>query len=292
MKKIYLYAILFIAGLFLFVQFFGNGEENRSEYSGEPFQEYKALKSKISAHRGGKDVKGYAENCLLTIQYLHDKYPGMSFEIDLQNTADGRIVLFHDDGMDRLTGRSGKVEDFSYETLSEIPLLDSRKNETDCRIPLLDDVLAWAVEADATLWLDFKEDISYEKVIAMVREYKAEDNVILISYTVAQARKLQSLAPEMIVSATARNMKEWGWLQEAGLNFKKVVVFTGTKLSDKEVLNAIHSENALTVLGTLGNLDKRAEARGDHLYREWLDDGYDLFSTDRPEEMWKALYGK
>lgn len=285
MKKIYLYLFLFLTISIL-------GCENQVKEQGDSIaiEGYKALSSRISAHRGGKDVPGYAENCLNTIQYLNAKYPGMMYEIDMQMTADNKIVLFHDEGLDRLTGRSGRVKDFNYETLASIPLLDSRGNPTDCRIPLLEDVLAWAVRENASLWLDFKPDVSYETVIKMVRNHKAEENVILISYTVAQARKLQSLAPEMLISATARNMKEWNWLLEAGMDFSKIIAFTGTTLSDKELLEAIHKENALSILGTLGNLDKRAETRGDHLYQQWLRDGYDMFSSDRPEELWKSIY--
>ena len=36
------------------------------------------------------------------------------------------------------------------------------------------------------------------------------------------------------------------------------------------------------MLGTLGNLDKSAEVRGDSLYSDWLNLGVDIIATDRP----------
>ena len=43
------------------------------------------------------------------------------------------------------------------------------------------------------------------------------------------------------------------------------------------------------MLGTLGNLDKQAEAKGDSLYIKWQKLGIDVFATDRPFEAAKAL---
>ena len=43
------------------------------------------------------------------------------------------------------------------------------------------------------------------------------------------------------------------------------------------------------MLGTLGNLDKKAKARGDVLYKEWVKLGIDVFATDRPLEVKKAI---
>ncbi|EPR73539.1 Glycerophosphoryl diester phosphodiesterase [Winogradskyella psychrotolerans RS-3] len=43
------------------------------------------------------------------------------------------------------------------------------------------------------------------------------------------------------------------------------------------------------MLGTLGNLDKSAEAKGDELYRQWKEKGADIMATDRPFEAFKAV---
>ncbi len=248
------------------------------------------ITSRISAHRGGKNIKGYAENCIATMQYLHEKYKGIMFEVDIQETSDGKLVLFHDDGLDRLTGKSGRVDLMTYAQLKKLPLLDDYGNPTDCRTPLLKDALKWADKADATLWLDFKPSASYEEVIAMVHENHAADNVILIAYTIAQATKLQHLAPEMLISAPARNEEEWKWLKDSQLNLEHIIAFTGTRLSRKSLLESIHKAGVKTMLGTLGNLDHKASANTDKLYRWWLKQGYDLFSTDRPVAVWESLH--
>ena len=60
-------------------------------------QIYFAAKPIVSAHRGGggEGLKGYPENCLESIQYLSSK--GVhSFEIDIFESADGDLLLMHD----------------------------------------------------------------------------------------------------------------------------------------------------------------------------------------------------
>ena len=43
------------------------------------------------------------------------------------------------------------------------------------------------------------------------------------------------------------------------------------------------------MLGTLGNLDKSAEVKGEKLYLKWKEDGVDIMATDRPFEAFNAI---
>jgi glycerophosphoryl diester phosphodiesterase len=53
----------------------------------------------------------------------------------------------------------------------------------------------------------------------------------------------------------------------------------------------LHDEKVFVNCGTLGNLDKKAEAKGDHLYKRWERMGIDIFASDRPIEVGRVLYG-
>ena len=68
-----------------------------------------------------------------------------------------------------------------------------------------------------------------------------------------------------------------------------MIAFTGTRLSAVELYERIHELGMLTILGTLGNLDDMAEARGDSLYQIWHEMGADILSTDRPFAAAAAL---
>ena len=130
--------------------------------------------------------------------------------------------------------------------------------------------------------LDFKKGISYSKVAELVRAEQMQAQVVLISYNVEQAKALYRVAPEMLISVTVRNQSELDRILETGIEREKLVAFTGVHLADDSLYKKLNELRIPSILGTLGNLDKRAEARGDHLYKEWAQKGIQIFSTDRP----------
>ena len=84
-------------------------------------------------------------------------------------------------------------------------------------------------------------------------------------------------------------MEEFNRAANSGIPWKNMVAFTGTMESAPSLYAKIHEKGVMCMLGTLGNLDKKAATRGDHLYREWAKLGVDVFATDRPLEVQKAL---
>ncbi|MGB1575750.1 MAG: glycerophosphodiester phosphodiesterase family protein, partial [Paracoccaceae bacterium] len=65
------------------------------------------LKTPI-AHRALHDAsKGIYENCRSAIIAAIEH--GYAIEIDLQLSADGRAMVFHDDTLDRLTDKCGDI---------------------------------------------------------------------------------------------------------------------------------------------------------------------------------------
>lgn len=244
-------------------------------------QIYFADKPIVSAHRAGKGIAGYPENCLQTIQYLSKK--GIhSFEIDIFESTDGDLMLMHDDKLGRTATGQGIVSQMSTEALLKERLKDDFGKETTFQIPLLKDVLAWCKQHNAYLMLDFKKGISYSKVAELVRAEQMQGQVVLISYNVEQAKALYRVAPEMLISVTVRNQDELDRILETGIHKDKLVAFTGVHLADDSLYKKLNELRIPSILGTLGNLDKRAEARGDHLYKEWAQKGIQIFSTDRP----------
>jgi glycerophosphoryl diester phosphodiesterase/HEAT repeat protein len=78
-------------------------------------------------------------------------------EIDIRKTADGQLVLNHDDFLERLTGGMGQVEHTSYD---ELQLLDTGAwmggRFNGMRIPRFEDAVQLAREQGIGLYLDIK----------------------------------------------------------------------------------------------------------------------------------------
>ncbi len=243
---------------------------------------------KISVHRGGKGIKGYPENCLETLQYVNDSITAI-FEIDVARTKDNKLVLMHDNSIDRTTTGFGPIKNIGYKTLRAFNLVDDYGNETTFKVPLFSDVLKWSKKNNIVLSVDIKRSVPQTQVIEAISQYNAENNCILITYSLDQAKNAYATNPNLLLSVSARNESEMTKLLNSGIPTKNMIAFTGTRLSDASLFKRLHDNNILCILGTLGNLDRRAEARGDYLYNQWLQLGADILATDRPFAVSKTI---
>ena len=86
------------------------------------------------AHRGLWTPGGAPENSLGAFQAACAR--GYSIELDVQLTADGEAVVFHDYGLERMTGAEGKLSDRALHDLRDL-----RLKGTDEGIPTLAEAL-------------------------------------------------------------------------------------------------------------------------------------------------------
>lgn len=242
----------------------------------------------ISVHRGGKGLKNYPENCLETIKYIKDSINAI-FEIDIAQTKDSVLVLMHDNSLDRTTTGTGKLTNYTYKELQDYNLVDDFGNITNYKIPTLKSVLEFAITHNIVLTLDKKRSVDYSAIVKLIDQLQAQDQVVLITYDLKQATQAYQLAPNLLLSVSARNSNELDWLLNSKIPTQNMLAFTGTRLSSDSLYQALHKIGVKTILGTLGNLDKQAQAKSDTLYKYWKSKGIDVIATDRPFEVAKAL---
>lgn len=87
------------------------------------------------AHRGLFDNKAIPENSMGAFARALDK--GVGIELDLHLTKDGRVVVFHDDTLERMCGKKARLSSLTWDELKKERLMD-----TDYGIPLFEEVLA------------------------------------------------------------------------------------------------------------------------------------------------------
>ena len=235
----------------------------------------------ISVHRGGKSIENYPENCLETLQYVNDSIPAV-YEIDVAKTKDDVLVLMHDNSLNRTSTGEGDITNYTYQELLQFNLEDDFGNETTFKIPLFKDVLVWAKTNNVVLTIDIKKSVDVTQIVALVEETEAQDVSVIITYNMEQALAAYKAAPSLMLSVSARNEKELDWLLHSEIPTKNMMAFTGTRLSPETFYKKLHDLGITCTLGTLGNLDKQAEAKGDAIYQKWVDLGIDVIATDRP----------
>jgi glycerophosphoryl diester phosphodiesterase len=244
----------------------------------------------VGAHRGGA-YPGYPENCLETMQYVSATAPGTVHEVDIARSADGALVLMHDDNLDRTTNGRGPVGSRRLEEIRRLRLKDPTGALTDFQVPLLSEALDWALQSNSFLMLDIKRGVAYEAVLEAVRQVGAMDRVVFITYSAGAARRLAGLDKDAFLSVNIRNLEEWARFRETNIPPERVIAFTGTIQSDPALYDTLHAHGILGILGTLGNLDRQAATRGDRLYRDFAARGVDMFSSDRPLEVYREFFG-
>ena len=107
------------------------------------------LTARPIAHRGYHDVSARRiENTLAAAEAAIAR--NFAIECDLQRTADGAVVVFHDDTLDRLTNAAGPV---GTRTLAQ--LRGVRFQDSDAVIPTLDELLD-LVDGRVPLVIEFK----------------------------------------------------------------------------------------------------------------------------------------
>lgn len=256
---------------------------------GPDFFSYKAQQgpAKISAHRGGGDLKGYPENCIESFAYLAKQMP-VIIECDIDLTKDSVLVMMHDATLDRTTTGTGKLIDKTYAELAPFRLEDNMGNVTPYKIPTLEQVLNWG-KGKVAFTLDVKRNVSFEKVVNMVRKTGMGDYAAIITYNAQDAAKINKLDPNLMISVTIRNRAEYDRLHDLGIPDNRMVAFVGVKEPDAELYRFLHQKGIACILGTLGNLDKQAAAKGDQVYKQFAKNGADIMSTDRPLEVWNAV---
>lgn len=240
----------------------------------------------ISAHRGGP-AKGLPENAIETFRVSASRQP-LVIECDIALSKDSALVMMHDDKLDRTTTGTGLIGDYTLEELKKLNLKDNEGTVTAFHIPTLDDVLNWG-RNKVLYTLDVKRGVPFAKVIAAVRRCKAENYVIIITYNANQAKEVYELAPDLMISVSASSQEAYDKLKSVGVPDNRMVAFVGVREPDAAYYTMLHDRKIMCILGTMGNLDRQAEAKGDKVYYELISRGADILSTDRPTEAGKQL---
>lgn len=148
-----------------------------------------SLTNKPFAHRGLHN-ESFPENSLPAFENAVQNRFGI--ELDIHLMKDGRLVVFHDDELERMTGKEGFVKELTRDMLSEYKL----KGTTYC-IPTLKAVLDM-VKGRVPLLIEFKVERNTKKIAkTFVKELeKYEGEVFVQSFNPFVLRRLYKLAPK------------------------------------------------------------------------------------------------
>jgi len=121
-------ALLYVGSVFLPACFYDSGYTR---------QQIKTMK--IIGHRGGAALA--PENTLTCFRKGIEAGADM-IEIDIHLTKDGRILVCHDQTVDRMTDGKGKIREMTLSEIQQLHVIDRKGNVTAEHLPTLEEVFA------------------------------------------------------------------------------------------------------------------------------------------------------
>lgn len=152
-----------------------------------------SLVNRNYAHRGlHKRDKSIPENSIAAFERAAKR--GYGIELDVQLSKDGRVVVFHDDTLNRVCGVDARVDELTYDELSMLSLCGTKHT-----IPLFSDVLK-TVRGRSPLIVELKNGKHNtelcEKTYGLLRRYNGD--FCIESFNPFIVRWFKVNAPEVV----------------------------------------------------------------------------------------------
>lgn len=230
------------------------------------------------AHRGGA-ADGF-ENTAAAFR----RAAGLGFryfETDVHTTADGRLVAFHDETLDRVTDLRGRISELSW---SEIGRARVGGGEP---LALFEDLLEEF--PDARWNVDVKAEPALRPLLELIRRTDSWDRVCVGSFSEARVARAQRLAgPRLATSYGVRGvlglrLRSYGVpapVREGAVCAQVPQDQSGVRVVDERFVRTAHARGLQVHVWTVNEADRM---------RALLDLGVDGIMTDHLETLRSVL---
>ncbi len=155
--------------------------------------------SKVFAHRGASQ---YAPENTLEAFRLAMEQGAEGIELDVHLSADGELVVIHDETLERTTNGTGLVKDHTLAQLQALRADNHMEGFEAAHIPTLRQVLELVRPGDMQVNIELKTGILWyegieEKTLELVKELGMQDRVVYSSfnhYSIEEVRRLDPTA--------------------------------------------------------------------------------------------------
>ena len=154
------------------------------------------------AHRGGMAL--YPENTLTGFHASVDKYRVDMLEMDLQLTRDEKVIVLHDDSLDRTTNGKGEVSRLSYKEISQFDGGFRFKNDKGefsfrnqgIKVPLFENILEEFPQMFLNIELKGNNLKLIQKAADLINKYNAENRILVGAGKFNQNKQIHQILSE------------------------------------------------------------------------------------------------
>jgi glycerophosphoryl diester phosphodiesterase len=224
---------------------------------------------KVLGHRGCAGIE--PENTMRAFKRAMDL--GVDFiELDVRKSRDKKLVVIHDDKVDRTTNGNGSVRDLTFE---EIRKLDAGKGE---KIPSLEEAIDLLKKGKQRIAIEIKEPDTLDEILKIVMEEGLSSKVIIVSFWHNVLTRIKEIEPEIKTGAifVGRPVDAVSLAKAA----QSELLCLKHKFIDEEVVVECH-ENDIEVNAWVVNEIEDI--------RRVMELGVDIISSDYPDRVLEEL---
>ncbi|MGL4831376.1 MAG: glycerophosphodiester phosphodiesterase [Propionibacteriaceae bacterium] len=167
----------------------------------------------VWGHRG---ASGYAPENTVAAFELAAAMGADGVELDVQLSADGQVVVIHDETLDRTTNAHGPVQDF---TAAQLAATDTGRG---AGVPLLDEVFALLKPTRLLINVELKNSVELypgmeQLVVDLIDAYDMQERVVVLSFNHYSLATVRELAPLPLgVLSTDLMYEPWQYAKTVG----------------------------------------------------------------------------
>lgn len=158
------------------------------------------MKSKVLAHRG---ASAYApENTMPAFELAHSMGAD-GIELDVHLTKDGKVVVIHDDTINRTSGSNGLVSEFTYEELLTFDFSNGKEGFSNVKIPLLEEVYEFTSKNNMFVNVEVKDStftnkfVIIDELLQLEKKYEMSENVAYSSFNHYILRDMKNISEKI-----------------------------------------------------------------------------------------------
>jgi glycerophosphoryl diester phosphodiesterase len=202
-------------------------------------------------------------------------------EVDVQTTADGKLVLSHDATVDRCTNGKGRVSEMTFEQVEALDAGIKKAPEyAGTKVPTFDEVLDLA-RGKIGIYVDVK-NATAQDLVTHIDGHGMSDHVVIYCRATL-CKQIEDLNPKLKVMPESSSVEHSHMLVD--LLHPKVIAF-GAGDWTPEIIAVAKQANAEVYVDRMGSTD------GPEGWQSAIDAGADGIQTDRPGPLVEYLRQK
>ena len=219
-------------------------------------------------------------------------------EMNVQLTADGNIILMHDDTVDGTTNGSGKVSEMTLDEIKELEVgfnWSQDDGETypyrgaGLRVPTIDEVFQAFPDYPMNIEIKAESTQAGEQLCAKIQEYNMTDKVLVASSRDEALVAFRNACPDVATSANRGEVTQFVllsyalWANPAQPAYQALQVpekSSGILIMRPGFVNAAHRRNVQVHVWTIDDPQEM---------QRYLDMGVDAILTNKPAVLMEML---